>query len=121
MAHIRYFVDDVQKSVTWYVENLGFTLDQQFGPAMAILTRDDIQLWLAGPMASASRPMPDGAQPKPGGWNRFVLTVTDIEDITAKLRARGVAFMNDIVTGPGGRQILCADPSGNVIELFQPA
>jgi catechol 2,3-dioxygenase-like lactoylglutathione lyase family enzyme len=121
MAQIRYFVDDVQKSVAWYVGNLGFTLDQQFGPAMAILTRDDITLWLAGPMASASRAMPDGAQPAPGGWNRFVLVVPDLEAITATLRKGGVTFRNDIVAGPGGKQILCADPSGNVIELFQPA
>jgi catechol 2,3-dioxygenase-like lactoylglutathione lyase family enzyme len=121
VARIRYFVDDVEKSVAFYTGKLGFSLQQQFGPAMAILNHDDIELWLAGPPASASRPMPDGSQPVPGGWNRFVLMVRDIENMTAKLRADGVAFRNDIVTGPGGRQILCADPSGNVIELFQPA
>jgi predicted enzyme related to lactoylglutathione lyase len=121
MAQIRYFVDDIQKCVAWYVANLGFVLDQQFGPAMAILTRDDIELWLAGPMASASKPMPDGAQPAPGGWNRFVPVVPDLDAITARLRKNGVAFRNDILSGPGGRQVLCADPSGNVIELFQPA
>jgi catechol 2,3-dioxygenase-like lactoylglutathione lyase family enzyme len=121
MARIRYFVDDVHNSAAFYVEKLGFSLKEQFGPAMAILNRDDIELWLAGPLASASKPMQDGSKPGPGGWNRFVLMVADLEEITMKLRSDGVVFRNDIVTGPGGKQILCADPSGNVIELFQSA
>ena len=88
---------------------------------MAILARDDLTLWLAGPRASAAKPMPDGRTPEPGGWNRFVLPATDLAALVATLRAQGVAFRNDIVDGPGGRQILCEDPSGNVVELFEPA
>ena len=120
MAHVRYIVHDVDASVAFYTTHLGFDLEQQFGPAMAILVRDDLRLWLAGPQASASRPMPDGAKPEPGGWGRFVLTVDDLESYIATLRDGGVTFKNEIVTGPGGSQILCEDPSGNVIELFEP-
>ncbi|WP_088625302.1 VOC family protein [Oceanicola sp. 22II-s10i] len=121
MARFRYIVHDVPAAVAFYAEMLGFTVEQQFGPAMAILTRDDVTLWLAGPPASASRPMPDGAQPEPGGWNRIVLTFDDLETTVAELRAKGVTFRNDILAGPGGRQILCEDPCGNVVELFEPA
>jgi catechol 2,3-dioxygenase-like lactoylglutathione lyase family enzyme len=121
MAQVRYFVQDVGQAVTFYRDHLGFQLVQQFGPAMAIVEQDDLRLWLAGPQASASRPMPDGAQPVPGGWSRFVLTVDDLEAVVARLRDSGVGFRNEIVTGPGGRQILCEDPSGNPIELFEPA
>lgn len=121
MAAVRYIVRDVTAAIAFYTDGLGFTLKQQFGPAMAILARDDLTLWLAGPAASASRPMPDGRQPEPGGWNRFVLQVDDLDAAVARLRGRGVAFRNDVVVGPGGRQILCEDPSGNAIELFQPA
>lgn len=121
MAQFRYVVDDVNASVAFYRDHLGFSLDQQFGPAMAILSRDDLQLWVAGPLASASKPMPDGAQPKPGGWSRCVLVVSDIENLVADLRAKGITFRNDILEGPGGKQILCADPSGNIVELFEPA
>ena len=121
MAQIRYIVHDVNEAVTFYTEHLGFTLNQQFGPAMAILQKDDIQLWVAGPAASASKPMPDGAQPEPGGWARFVLPVADIAKTVADLTSSGVQFRNDIVEGPGGKQCLCQDPSGNVIELFEPA
>ncbi len=121
MAAVRYIVRDVTAAISFYTDGLGFTLKQQFGPAMAILARDDLTLWLAGPAASASRPMPDGRQPEPGGWNRFVLQVDDLDVAVARLRGRGVAFRNDVVVGPGGRQILCEDPSGNAIELFQPA
>jgi len=85
------------------------------------MARDDLTLWLAGPQASASKPMPDGRAPEPGGWNRFVLQVTDLAELVTSLRAKGVKFRNDILTGPGGRQILCEDPSGNVVELFEPA
>jgi catechol 2,3-dioxygenase-like lactoylglutathione lyase family enzyme len=120
MAQIRYIVADVDEAIAFYTANLGFKLEQQYGPAMAILSRDDLRLWLAGPAASASKPMPDGARPQPGGWSRFVLTVPDLETLVATLRTRGVTFRNDIVSGPGGKQILCADPSGNVVELFQP-
>jgi len=121
MAQVRYIVDDVDTAVAFYTGHLGFELEQQFGPAMAIVRRDDLRLWLAGPRASASQPMPDGSQPAPGGWARIVLTVDDLAAKVESLRAAGVAFRNDIVTGPGGSQILCQDPAGNVVELFQPA
>jgi predicted enzyme related to lactoylglutathione lyase len=118
---VRYIVRDVSEAVAFYTQHLGFTLKQQFGPNMAIAERGDLTLWLAGPSASASRPMPDGRKPEPGGWSRFVLVVEDLEALVGKLRVRGVSFRNEIVTGPGGRQILCEDPSGNIVELFQPA
>ncbi len=121
MAHVRYIVDDVKKAVEFYVSRLGFELENQFGSAMAILHKDDLTLWVAGPKASASRPMPDGSIPVPGGWSRFVVTVTDLEADVARLQLDGVQFKNEIVEGPGGKQILCLDPSGNVVELFQPA
>jgi catechol 2,3-dioxygenase-like lactoylglutathione lyase family enzyme len=121
MAQVRYFVADVEAAVRFYVDALGFRVVQQFGPAMAIIENDDLTLWLAGPGASASRPMPDGSVPGPGGWNRFVLQVDDLDGTVASLRSRGVQFRNDIVTGPGGKQILVEDPDGNVVEVFQPA
>jgi catechol 2,3-dioxygenase-like lactoylglutathione lyase family enzyme len=121
MATARYLVNDVDMSVAFYTEHLGFTLQQQFGPAMAILSRGDLTLWLAGPMASAAKSMPDGRKPEPGGWNRFVLEVPDLSQLVADLRKRNIVFRNEIVEGPGGRQILCDDPSGNVIELFEAA
>ena len=121
MAHVRYIVDDVGEAVAFYVSKLGFELEQQFGPAFAIVARGDLTLWLAGPKASASRPMPDGAVPSPGGWSRFALMVEDLEAFVSKLTDGGVEFRNEIVEGPGGKQILCKDPSGNVVELFQPA
>lgn len=121
MAIVRYFANDVGASVEFYTRHLGFTLKQQFGPTIAILERDDMTLWLAGPNASASRPMPDGRRPEPGSWNRFVLQVDDLPSFVSALRTNGVPFRNEIVEGPGGRQILCEDPSGNVVELFEPA
>jgi catechol 2,3-dioxygenase-like lactoylglutathione lyase family enzyme len=120
MASVRYIVRDVDQAIAFY-GHLGFAVRQQFGPAMAILAHGDLTLWLAGPRASASRPMPDGRAPEPGGWNRFVLQVADLPGVVAGLRSHGVVFRNDIVDGPGGRQILCEDPSGNVVELFEPA
>ncbi len=121
MAQVRYIVDDVEDAVAFYVSKLGFELEQQYGPAFAIVVHGDLTLWLAGPKASASKPMPDGAIPSPGGWSRFVLTVDDLESLVSKLTDDGVRFRNDIVEGPGGKQVLCKDPSGNVVELFQPA
>jgi catechol 2,3-dioxygenase-like lactoylglutathione lyase family enzyme len=121
MAAVRYIVRDVDQAVAFYRDSLGFELQQQFGPAMAILKRNDLTLWVAGPQASASRPMPDGRRPEPGGWGRFVLEVDDLDDLVRTLRERGVTFRNTVVTGPGGRQILCDDPSGNAIELFEAA
>jgi len=113
-------VDDVQASVDFY-QALGFELVESYGPAMAILRREDLDLWVAGPKSSAARPMPDGRTRQPGGWNRVVVTVTALEVVVADLTAAGTRFRNEIVTGPGGRQILCEDPSGNVVELFEPA
>lgn len=121
MTQVRYIVSDVNEAVAFYTEKLGFTVSQQFGTTIAILSRDDLELWLAGPEASASRPMPDGTVPSPGGWNRFVVSVSDLESTVADLRAKGAPFRNEVVVGPGGKQILCEDPSGNVVELFQPA
>lgn len=121
MAQVRYFVADVEAAVRFYVDSLGFQVVQQFGPAMAIIDNDDLTLWLAGPGASASRPMPDGSVPGPGGWNRFVLQVDDLDATVESLRSGGARFRNDVVTGPGGKQILVEDPDGNVVELFQPA
>lgn len=121
MAQVRYIVHDVAAAVAFYQMHLGFNLVQQFGPAMAILKRDDLTLWVAGPAASASKPMPDGSVPAPGGWNRFVLEVPDLAQQVATMKAAGVSFRNEIVAGPGGKQILVLDPSGNVVELFEPA
>ncbi len=121
MAQVRYIVQDVEAAIAFYSQFLDFTLEQQYGPAMAILSREDLKLWLAGPPASASKPMPDGAKPAPGGWNRIVVTVEDLEARVAALREAGVAFRNEILAGPGGKQVLCQDPSGNPIELFEPA
>ncbi len=88
---------------------------------MAIVSCNDVTLWLAGPMSSAARPMPNGDTPKSGGWNRFVVVVEDLQSVVTELKSQDVPFRNEIVSGPGGQQILCEDPSGNVIELFQPA
>ncbi|MEL6682142.1 MAG: VOC family protein [Pseudomonadota bacterium] len=121
MAQFRYIVDDVDLSVAFCTRHLGFDLIEQFGPAMAILRKDDLDLWLAGPQASASKPMPDGCTPSPGGWNRIVVIMTDLNETVQAMRKAGANFRNDIVDGPGGKQILCNDPSGNVVEMFQPA
>lgn len=120
MAQFRYIVTDVDAAIAFYCELLGFELEQQFGAAMAIVARDDLQLWLAGPAASASKPMPDGTQPTPGGWSRIVITVADLEAMVTNLKSAGATFRNEILSGPGGRQTLCEDPSGNAIELFEP-
>ncbi len=120
MATVRYMVKDVETSIAFYTDQLGFAVKQQFGPNMAILSHDGLTLWVAGPNASAARPMPDGRVPEAGGWNRFVIEVEDLAATVARLSANGAQFRNDIVDGPGGRQILVEDPSGNVIELFEP-
>ena len=119
MAQVRYIVDDVDAAVEFYVSKLGFELQEQFGPAIAILQHEDLPLWVAGPPASASRPMLDGTVPSPGGWSSSVLTFDDLESVVAKLKDEGVEFKNDIVEQGGRKQILCVDPSGNVVELFQ--
>ena len=121
MVNVRYMVDDVDAAVAFYTKLLGFEVLTQFAPAFADVTRGSLRLLLSGPTSSAGRPMPDGAKPGAGGWNRIHLIVDDIESEVARLRAAGARFRNDIVVGPGGRQILLQDPSGNVVELFQPA
>jgi len=121
IVNVRYMVDDVAAAVDFYTTNLGFTLNTAAMPAFADITRGNLRLLLAGPQSSAGRPMPDGRRPEPGGWNRIHFIVDDITAEVARLRAAGVRFRNDVVTGPGGRQILLDDPSGNPIELFQPA
>ena len=121
MAVARYLVDDVDAAVAFYTGHLGFTLEQQMGPAFAIVSRDGLSLWLSGPKSSAARAMPDGRQPEPGGWNRVVVALDDLEAKVAELKQAGLTFRNDVVTGPGGQQILLEDPAGNVVELFQPA
>ncbi|AZZ36014.1 glyoxalase [Bdellovibrio sp. qaytius] len=121
MASFRYLVNNVETSVAFYADVLGFKLIEQYGPAMAIMTKNDFTLWLAGPPSSAAQPMPNGDKPQPGGWNRFVLQVEDIETLVSKLKSQNIKFRNEILQGPGGKQILCEDPSGNVIELFQPS
>jgi catechol 2,3-dioxygenase-like lactoylglutathione lyase family enzyme len=122
MARVRYMVDDVDVAVDFYVSKLGFELQQQFGKAIAILLHGDLELLVAGPRTSAAQPMPDGTVPSPGGgWSRFVLTVDDLEAQVERLREQGVEFRNDIVENQGRKQILCSDPSGNIVELFQAA
>lgn len=120
MVAFRYLVNDVEKSIRFYTELLDFKLEQQFGPAMAVVSKDNLKLWLAGPVSSAAQPMLDGSKPEPGGWNRFVLQVENINELVNNLKAKEVRFRNEIIKGPGGSQILCEDPSGNAIELFQP-
>lgn len=120
MASVRYLVGDVDRAIAFYVDRLGFILDQQMGPAFASVSRGDLTLWLSGPLSSAARAMPDGRQPAAGGWNRFVLEVDDLDALVADLRTAGLPFRNEIVSGPGGRQILVDDPDGNPIELFEP-
>ncbi|MFC9996209.1 VOC family protein [Nocardia sp. NPDC127526] len=121
LANVRYFIDDVPAAVDFYTTHLGFTVEFDFSPAVAAVARGPLQLLLSGPTSSGARPMPDGAVPEPGGWNRIQLIVDDLAAEVARLRAAGVGFRNDIVSGPGGQQILLQDPSGNVVELFQPA
>jgi len=121
MVNVRYMVDDVEGAVAFYTKLLGFEVLTSFPPAFADVARGKLRLLLSGPTSSAGRPMPDGAKPGPGGWNRIHLLVDDIDAEVARLRAAGARFRNDVLTGPGGKQILLVDPSGNVVELFQPA
>jgi catechol 2,3-dioxygenase-like lactoylglutathione lyase family enzyme len=121
LVSVRYMVDDVDAAVDFYTTHFGFTVLSNAAPAFSDVVRGRLRLLLSGPASSAGRPMPDGRTPGPGGWNRIHLIVEDIATEVERLRAAGLTFRNDIVTGPGGKQILLDDPSGNPVELFQPA
>lgn len=118
---VRYQVNDVERSVAFYTQHLGFKLEHQHLPAFASVSVGDAQMLLSGPEASGSRPMPNGQRQEPGGWNRVVLNVKDLPGYIALLKKAGLHFRNDMETGPGGRQIQIEDPDGNPIELFEPA
>ena len=118
---VRYMIDDVPAAIAFYTTHLGFTVEQDAAPAFAAVARDGVRLLLSGPTSSGRRPMPDGTRPVPGGWNRLHLQVDDLAGEVQRLRAADLRFRNDIISGPGGSQILLEDPSGNVVELFQPA
>ena len=120
-VNVRYMVADVDESITFYTKLLGFEILTNFAPAFADVQRGGLRLLLSGPTSSAGRPMPDGTKPEPGGWNRIHFIVGDIEGEVSRLRDAGATFRNDIIEGPGGKQILLEDPSGNVVELFEPA
>ena len=117
---VRYMVDDVAAAVDFYTRHFGFVVNTNY-PAFADVVRGNLRLLLSGPESSAGRPMADGARPGPGGWNRIHLITDELDAEVARLQAEGVRFRNDVVSGPGGRQILAQDPAGNIIELFQPA
>jgi len=120
-VNVRYMVNDVAASIAWYTENLGFKLLTEHAPAFADVQRGALRLLLSGPTSSGARAMPDGEQPVPGGWNRIHIVVADLATEVERLRAHGVRFRNDVVRGPGGSQILLVDPSGNFVEIFEPA
>lgn len=120
-VNVRYMVDDVDKALTFYTTLLGFTVLNNFGPAFADVSRGNLRLLLSGPSSSAGRPMPNGARPGPGGWNRIHIIVDNIEAEVGRLRQSGATFRNEILSGPGGKQILLEDPAGNVVELFESA
>jgi catechol 2,3-dioxygenase-like lactoylglutathione lyase family enzyme len=121
IINVRYMVDDVEESIAFYTKLLGFELLTSASPAFADVKRGNLRLLLSGPKSSAGRPMPDGVKPGPGGWNRIHFIVDDLDTEVGRLRDAGASFRNDVVEGPGGKQILLQDPSGNVVELFQPA
>jgi catechol 2,3-dioxygenase-like lactoylglutathione lyase family enzyme len=121
LVNVRYMVDDVDAAIAFYTTHFGFTVRSNAAPAFADVVRGHLRLLLSGPASSAGRPMPDGRTPEPGGWNRIHLLVDDLATEVERLRGAGLSFRNDIVKGPGGQQILLDDPSGNAIELFQPA
>jgi catechol 2,3-dioxygenase-like lactoylglutathione lyase family enzyme len=120
-VNVRYLVDDVEASIAFYTTHFGFTVLSNMAPAFADVVRGNLRLLLSGPKSSAARPMPDGRQPEPGGWNRIHFVVDDIHVEVERLRAAGATFRNEVIEGPGGQQIVLDDPSGNPIELFQPA
>jgi catechol 2,3-dioxygenase-like lactoylglutathione lyase family enzyme len=121
IVNVRYMVDDVDESIAFYTKLLGFEVQMSAAPAFADVRRGNLRLLLSGPKSSAGRPMDDGTQPVPGGWNRIHFIVDDLDAEVAALSEAGASFRNDVVSGPGGRQILLQDPSGNFVELFQPA
>ena len=121
MAVIRYLVADVDAATAFYVDVLGFELLEKWGPPFAMVKRGDLTLWLSGPGSSAARPLADGSRPAPGGWNRLVIETEDLDSMNTKLKRAGAAFRGDVVSGPGGRQVLIDDPSGNPVELFEPS
>jgi catechol 2,3-dioxygenase-like lactoylglutathione lyase family enzyme len=118
---VRYLVKDVSESVKFYTSHLGFSVVMDMSPAFAKVAKEGLELWLSGPTSSAVRPMPDGEAPESGGWNRFVIETNNLVKLVDELKKSGLSFRNDIVIGPGGKQILLEDPSGNPIELFEPA
>ena len=120
MATVRYFVNDIEESIAFYTQKLGFALEKQFGP-FAIVSKADLTLWLSDSRTSAARPMLDGSVPEPGGWNRLVIEVDDLASVVESLKGEGTVFRNEILSGVGGLQILAEDPSGNPIELNQPS
>lgn len=121
MAVVRYLVADVDVAIAFYLNMLGFELVERWGPPFAIVERGDLRLWLSGPGSSASRPLSDGSQPATGGWNRLVLETDNLASLVEKLSRSGTHFRSEVVLGPGGKQILVNDPSGNPIELFEPS
>jgi len=121
LVNVRYMVDDVEAAVAFYTTHFGFTVRSSAVPAFADVVRGNLRLLLSGPTSSAGRPMPDGATPEPGGWNRIHFIVKDIAAEVERLRSVGVTFRNDVISGPGGQQVVLEDPAGNAIELFQPA
>ena len=121
LVSVRYMVDDVEKAVDFYTTHFDFTVLSNHAPAFADVVRGNLRLLLSGPKSSAGRPMPDGRTPEPGGWNRIHFIVDDIAAEIERLQAADVRFRNEVVSGPGGQQILAEDPAGNAIELFQPA
>lgn len=121
MSTMRYLVKDTDAAVAFYTGVLGFELVERWGPPFAIVGKGDLKLWLSGPGTSAAKPMPDGRMPEVGGWNRIVVQVDDIMKTVDALKAAGARFRNDVISGPGGRQVLIEDPSGNPIEIFDEA
>ena len=119
---VRYIVNDVDAAIAFYGKNLGFRVTAQSGPYFAILTRENMQLVLSPPKGpgGGSQPMPDGRRPEPGGWNRIQLEVDNLEKVIEQLQAKNASFRNELVVGQGGKQILLKDPSGNLVELFEP-
>jgi predicted enzyme related to lactoylglutathione lyase len=121
MVNIRYIVDDVAAAVDFYTRHFAFKANVNAAPAFADVVRGNIRILLSGPKSSAGRAMPDGVNPEPGGWNRLQLITEDIDGEYQRLKGEGVPFRNEIISGPGGKQVLAQDPAGNFVELFEPA